>query len=46
MKCYLRELIKMVDTTSTTLTQGAIHNIYVLNEKVMETESKNLKLKH
>ena len=35
----------MVATTSTTLTHATAHNILVLNENILETESKNLKLK-
>ena len=34
-----------VDIASTTLTQATSHNITVLNEKILETESENLKLK-
>ena len=34
-----------VATTSTSLTQATSHNIIVLNEKLLETESENLKLK-
>ena len=48
MKYYLRELMKillMVATTSTTLNQDIVHNISVLNEKVMEAELENQKLK-
>ena len=30
---------------STTLTQATAHNIIVLNEKLLETESENIKLK-
>ena len=35
----------MVATASTTLTQAISHNISLLNEKLLETESENLKLK-
>ena len=35
----------MVATTSTTLTQATTHNISILNEKVLEDESENQKLK-
>lgn len=35
----------MVASDSKTLTQGIVHNISVLNEKVVEVESKNQKLK-
>ena len=35
----------MVATTPTSLTQATIHNISVLNEKVMEAKSQNKKLK-
>ena len=35
-----------VATTSTTLTQATTHNVTILNEKLLETESENLKLKY
>jgi hypothetical protein len=34
-----------VATTSTTLTQDTAHNIIVLNEKILEAELENIKLK-
>ena len=34
-----------ITTTSTTLTQDTTHNISVLNEKLLEAKSKNIKLK-
>jgi hypothetical protein len=34
-----------VATSSTTLTQDIAHNLSVLNENILETESENLKLK-
>lgn len=34
-----------VATTSTTLTQDTVHNITILNEKFLEAESENIKLK-
>jgi hypothetical protein len=39
------EYLVTVATTSTTLTQAIAHNITVLNEKLLETELENLKLK-
>ena len=35
-----------LDTTSIALTQGTAHNISVLNEKILDPESENLKLKN
>ena len=34
-----------VSTTSTTITQDTTHNISMLNEKLLEVESENIKLK-
>ena len=34
-----------VATTSTTLTQAIAHNVTMLNEKLLQTESENIKLK-
>ena len=39
------EDLVIVATTSTTLTQATTHNIIVVNEKLLETESENIKLK-
>ena len=39
------ENLVIVATTSTTHTQATTHNITLLNEKLLETKSKNLKLK-
>ena len=35
----------IVATTSATLTQATAHNITILNEKLLETKSENIKLK-
>ena len=35
----------IIAISSTTLTQSTTHNISILNEKILEAESKNLKLK-
>ena len=39
------EDLVIVATTLVALTQATSHNITVLNEKILETESENLKLK-
>jgi cell division protein FtsB len=39
------EDLVIVATTSTTLSQATAHNVIVLNEKLLETESENLKIK-
>ena len=34
-----------VATTSTTLTQATAHNVTMLNEKLLQTKSENIKIK-